>query len=96
MQWCTVFRRALNIHLSSVKQESDRRRSAPALDGMLKQGELDVIRVLSAGPNKKNIGHPTVLNVAQEEELCNRIFRLAAIGMPINNCVLRRSVFFLL
>lgn len=48
---------------------------------------------VQAGPNKKNIGHPTVLNVAQEEELCNRIFRLAAIGMPINNCVLRRSVF---
>src|SRR5215475_10003222 len=48
---------------------------------------------VQAGPNKKNIGHPTVLTVAQEEELCNRIFRLAAIEMPINNCVLRRSVF---
>jgi hypothetical protein len=48
---------------------------------------------VQAGPNKKNMGHPTVLNVAQEEELCSRIFRLAAFGMPINNCVLRRSIF---
>ncbi|KAK9744430.1 DDE superfamily endonuclease [Popillia japonica] len=39
------------------------------------------------------LGRHSLLNVAQEKELCRRIFRLAEVGMPLTQKVLRRSVF---
>ncbi|KAI4464029.1 zinc finger fyve/phd-type [Holotrichia oblita] len=41
----------------------------------------------------RQLGRHSLLNVAEENELCRRIFRLAEVGMPLTPKVLRRSVF---
>ncbi|KAI4466296.1 homeobox-like domain superfamily [Holotrichia oblita] len=40
----------------------------------------------------RQLGRHSLLNVAQENELCRRIFRLAEVGMPLTPKVLRRSL----
>ncbi|XP_050298658.1 tigger transposable element-derived protein 1-like isoform X2 [Anthonomus grandis grandis] len=48
---------------------------------------------LATGSKKKKLGRYSLLNAEQERELCQRIFRLAEVGMPLTQRVLRRSVF---
>lgn len=48
---------------------------------------------VATGSKKKKLGRGSILSVTQERELCQRIFRLAEVGMPLTSKVLRRSVF---
>lgn len=48
---------------------------------------------LSTGKTSKNIGRPCMLTVNQENDLRDRIIRLADVGMPITYKGLRRSVY---
>lgn len=48
---------------------------------------------LLSGSTKKKIGRPSCLTYEQEIELCERIFRLADVGMPLTAKVIRRSVY---
>ncbi|KAJ4429690.1 hypothetical protein ANN_21891 [Periplaneta americana] len=48
---------------------------------------------VNAGPEKKYIGRPALLSFAQKRELCNRLFRLADVGMPLTSKLVKRTVF---
>lgn len=47
----------------------------------------------ASGKTTKQLGRPSYLTPAQEMDLCNRIFRLAEVGMPITGKVIQRSVY---
>lgn len=48
---------------------------------------------IKTGVEMKKMGRNSILTSAQENELCNRIFRLASIGYPLTGKLIRRSVF---
>jgi hypothetical protein len=45
---------------------------------------------LNAGTHKKNIGHPPLFSPEQKTGSCDRIFRLAEVGVPIIFKLLRK------
>lgn len=48
---------------------------------------------LRSGSSQNKLGRRSCLTVQQESELCQRIFRLADVGMPLTSKVIRRSVY---
>lgn len=48
---------------------------------------------IRTGTSTRKLGRDTTLTALQESEICERIMRLAEVGMPLTPKVLRRSVF---
>lgn len=48
---------------------------------------------LKSGSTVRKLGRQTYLSAGEENELCQRIFRMCDIGMPLTPKILRRSVF---
>lgn len=48
---------------------------------------------IGTGSIKRKLGRTSLLTKDQETDLCQRIFWLAEVGMPLTGKVLRRSVF---